>query len=124
MQSAWKRKILLITCKKSDGKFTNHPLLDDVKVVQFRKNSTKMFWKSDIGEEFKSGDFLQKKIIVSIYSAVHVKDTFPASQELNKGISRRRNLCPLMGKNRTSFWSSLQVNVDDSEDVELIPAED
>ena len=68
--------------KKSDGKFTNHPLLDDVKVVQFRKNSTKMFWKSDIGEEFKSGEFLQKKIIASI--SVHGKDTFPHHKNQTK----------------------------------------
>ena len=67
--------------KMSSAKFTNHPLLEDVTVVRFEKYSTKMFWKSRIDDvEFKSGEFLQKKIIAAIASGK--QHSFP-SREVN-----------------------------------------
>ena len=49
--------------KISTAKFAeDKPLLKDVQVVQFQRNSTKMFWKQSYDDvEFKSALFLQKK---------------------------------------------------------------
>ena len=106
--------------KMSSAKFTNHPLLEDVTVVRFEKYSTKMFWKSRIDDvEFKSGEFLQKKIIAAIASGK--QHSFP-SREVNKGMSQKRkdgiikNLCPLMKENRKIFWQSLKVSNDEGID--------
>ena len=58
--------------KLSKAKDTHYPYLDDVVVVQFRRGSTGMFWKTDMQlVEFKYGDFLQKKFI-KIWQAKNV----------------------------------------------------
>ena len=46
----------------SQGKDTHSPLLCDVVEVCFEAKSTKIFWKERFADqEFKSGEFLQKK---------------------------------------------------------------
>ena len=48
--------------KKGVGKDTRYPLLCTISVVQFRRKSTKLYWKtSSTDTVFKSGQFLQKK---------------------------------------------------------------
>ena len=50
--------------KQSKANFTNYPYLDDIVVVQFRRGSTEMYWKTDMRVvEFSHGEFLQKKFI-------------------------------------------------------------
>ena len=48
--------------KKGVGKDTRYPLLCTISVVQFRRKSTKLYWKTSFTDTvFKSGQFLQKK---------------------------------------------------------------
>ena len=47
---------------KSNGKGTNYLLIADISVLQFRKNDSRICWKTSFEEsEFKSGQFLQNK---------------------------------------------------------------
>ena len=51
----------------STAKDTNYPYLRNIFVVEFRKGSTKMFWKeTHATSEFKSGEFIQKNIVTML----------------------------------------------------------
>ena len=50
------------------SKFTEgKPLLDDISVAMFNRGSTKLFWKENFEDGFKSAEFLQKKIADSLF---------------------------------------------------------
>ena len=52
------------TSKQSRAAYTHYPLLDNIVVVQFRKGSSKMYWKEDIRlVDFQEGEFLQKTFV-------------------------------------------------------------
>ena len=52
--------------KASKAKGTCYPKLENVVVVQFRKGSSKMFWKDNLMDtEFKNGEYLQKNVCKS-----------------------------------------------------------
>ena len=51
----------------STAKDTEYPHLRDIAEVQFRRGSTKMFWKISFNDaDYKSGEFLQKKFRIRI----------------------------------------------------------
>lgn len=95
----------------STAKFTKKQVLSDVQEVQFRKGSTKIFWKTDMDNaDYEEGEFLEKKTAMKIsHGAYSSHETLQAP----RGISREKKqdliskLCPIMPENRRAFWNSL-----------------
>ena len=96
------------------SKFTEgKPFLDDISIVKFQRGTSKMFWKTSFADlEFKSSEFLQKKM-----SAKCLKGLFELNPLYPTGApgieSSRKNdiitkLIPLMPENRRSFWQNLK----------------
>ena len=55
----------------SSGAFTHKPLLSNVQEVMFERVSTKIHWKTSIGDEaYQEGDFLKKKVAMSCMKVV------------------------------------------------------
>jgi hypothetical protein len=80
----------------------------DIQVVQFRKGSSKLSWKSSLGESnWKSGEFLKKKI------SDKIKNTKPKYKSVDRGIPLEKKngilkeLCPLMTGSSRVFWETL-----------------
>ena len=94
----------------SQAKYAQHkPKLDLVQIVEFRKGSTKMFWKgSHIEEEFKEAEFLQRKL-QNNFGKFNQKSEprVVATSKRDEIISK---LCPHMKENRREFWYNLFVN--------------
>ena len=65
----------------SKSKTVTYPKLKEMREVQFRKGSKKLFWKTSPVEEYKSSIFLQQKFI----KVMRKKDVFPARIE-DRGI--------------------------------------
>ena len=107
--------------KLSKSSKSHYPKLATVKVVQFRKGSFKIFWKTDpIDVEYKEGIFLQPKFIKARKSN---KKIFAARSE-DRGIQKQKKndiikkLCPLMkNRNRIYFWKNIPAS--DSSDLLL-----
>ena len=106
------------------SKFTaQKPLMDSITVAMFRRGSTKLFWKENFSDEFKSAEFLQKKIAENL-----TKDDdkeFPplypyGSPGIN--ISRKKDiidkLLPLMPSNRRKFWEEIKSFGEDENEIE------
>ena len=71
------RRCILLSCyvysvfshgfNKLTEKFTNHHHMEIIQVVQYKIDSTKMFWESDMSlTEFQSGEFLQQNFAKSL----------------------------------------------------------
>ena len=69
--------------KLSSAKYVHRHLLDDIAVVQFKKNDTKLYWKNTEDEIFKCGHFLQKKIMESLKEDYGLS-TFPELRTSNR----------------------------------------
>ena len=102
----------------SSAKFTQKPVLANCCVVQFRRGSTKIFWKNSMdSDEWEVGDFLKKKVSSALLRGI----AFP-SRCAARGISQSKKtdiehkLCALMPEDRKAFWHVLAVN-DISEDL-------
>ena len=102
----------------SSAKFIRKPMLSDVQEVQFRKGSTKLFWKVNMDDsEFLNGVFLQKKPAAKILHGIQLYPSIQMPRGIgNKKMDIVRNLCLLMPENKRCFWNSLPRN-DNSEDL-------
>ena len=97
--------------KISTAKFAeDKPLLKDVQVVQFQRNSTKMFWKQSYDDvEFKSALFLKKK------AEKAVGLPFPPVANA-RGINtvKKQNILDTLkihlDENRRAFWENMPTN--------------
>ena len=73
---------------KSNGEDKNYPLIGDIPVVQFRKSSTRIYWKTSFEEsEFKSGQFLQKK-----FRDISKKKRLLRKKGIPQGVTRERKM--------------------------------
>jgi hypothetical protein len=73
----------------STAKFTQKPMLSKVQEVQFRKGSTKMFWKITMDDaEFEEGEFLKKKTAREILHGTN----FHESRQTPRGISDKKKI--------------------------------
>ena len=93
------------------------PKLENIKSVKFDKGSERIFWKtSHTQEEFKSSQFLQRKLIKSL------RNDFQRIEK-PRGVSTCKKedivtiLCPHPKELRELFWQNLPVN---DEAVDLI----
>ena len=98
--------------QESSAKDTNYPYLRDVSEVQFRRKSTKMFWKTSFEDEsYKSGQFLQKKYREMVKKQVLLSEKGPErGVTLSKKNDILYKLTQLMPENRRQFWLDLSSN--------------
>ena len=93
----------------------NHPKMEVICISKFSRVSTKIFWKENFEQsEFKSAEFLQKKIAVNAFTG---NLNFPLMYpDGHRGIPATRQeeikkkLCPLMPIGKRTFWSKIAVN--------------
>lgn len=100
--------------KVSSGKDTNYPYIKDMAVVQFRKGSTKIYWKKSLDDsDFEEGEFMIKKhranVLNSSYTPI-VKQQRGIESSKKDGIIT--NLGPMMPQNRLDFWENLFVSLE------------
>ena len=98
----------------SSGAFTHKPLLSNVQEVMFERGSTKIHWKTSMGDEaYQEGDFLKKKVAMSCMKgkAVPVKES-PRGVSETKKADLVQKLCPFMPENRRKFWVDLPVDAE------------
>ena len=103
--------------KKGSCKDTNYPKLCEISIAEFRKDSTKLFWKTSFDGEWQDGEFLQKRFRNDCLHCVHIR-TKPGPRGLNakKKEDILKKLLRLMPENRRSFWQNIPEN-DDSKDL-------
>ena len=98
------------------SKFTeNKPLLDEISVAIFCRGSSKLFWKKKFLDDFKSAEFLQKKILSNLLKGNMIE--FPPLYPCGAPVitySRKRgiidNLLKIMPLNRRKFWTDLKTS--------------
>ena len=101
--TAWDRRV-------TTGKAVAVPLLSDIQVTKFQRNSKLLYFKlSHEDEEFTECDFLMRKTQKDIDNGQAV----PEQQEEPRGIPAWkkngivRQLCGIMPENKRRFWESL-----------------
>ena len=106
----------------SNGAYaSSKPLLRDVRIVQFRKGDTNMFWKNSYDQRsYMDAPFLKKKIKQRI-EMHRSKMPFDIKPTMSFVSAKRKNgiwekLCPLMPPSRRQFWNDLQTAEVNSED--------
>ena len=92
--------------KLSSGKDIHYLLVKEISVIQFRKGSTQMYWKTNHSDDvFQEGEFLQKK-----HRPVIMKGFDVPQKEGPRGVTIQRNktFCPKYGpmipECRKEFW--------------------
>ena len=105
---------------KSVAKDTRYPLLSTISEVQFRRKSTKMYWKTSFHEStYKSGQFLQKKFRDQCLKHTDLPIKGPA-----RGVNMKKKddilykLTELMLQNHRKFWRDLPAN-ETSDDLSI-----
>ena len=105
---------------KNNKNDTNYPLIADISIVQFRKNTTRIYWKTSFDDsEIKSGQFLQKK-----FCDICRKKQLPRKKGIPQGVNKEkendnfRKLLNLMPENHRKFWEILPESLD-SEDLSI-----
>lgn len=86
------------------------PKLSDIRTVQFRKGSNKMFYKSDLEqEEFRELSVLRKNFILSL------PDKLPSCRGVNskKKDMILKELLPYMAPRKQIFWQNLSTSESD-----------
>ena len=94
----------------SNGNYAkDKPYLENMREVQFRKGSEKMFWRESFKDDFKSAIFLQKKVSrVVMKGSDFPKNNAPRGLLSSKKRDLVQKLCPLMGSNSNrEYWSNL-----------------
>ena len=96
------------------------PMLDRISIAKFIRGNTKLFWKESFGANFKSAEFLQKKLSRMIIHGTHIFPELYPKGERGVPLSRRddifKKLVALMPANRRLFWQHIDVNNDESND--------
>uniref|UniRef100_UPI00358ECCF5 dynein axonemal heavy chain 8 n=1 Tax=Myxine glutinosa TaxID=7769 RepID=UPI00358ECCF5 len=96
----------------SSAGFTDKPVLRTVHVAQFRRGSSKIYWKTSIeDDDFSCGEFLKKKVAEKLLKG----QRFPSRNSArgipsNKKDDILKKLCPLMPPNRCQFWRDIAEN--------------
>ena len=100
------------------GKGTNYPYLSDVRELQVRKGSTKMFWKTNHNDtNHKCEEFATKKIRGMVNSSQEVsKKPGPRGVTTLKLEEIVKKIGPLIPKEQIKFWNELPRN-DNSKDL-------
>ena len=97
----------------SQGSFAKEKqTLDNVYIANFQKGSSKIYWKEDFDSTiFKSSKFLQKKLAANIRSKTCNFDKKyplgPPGIRISKKDDIVKKQCPLMPRNRHSFWHTI-----------------
>lgn len=93
--------------KKLDTDINIVPLLENIKIAEFRKNSNNLFYKNSFKDElFLESAFLKKKFTL----------TLPPPVFNNRGINSTKKtkieniLCPYMLPRKRVFWQDLPIN--------------
>ena len=118
---------LLIKKGLSQGKHTSIPYIEDIQQVKFMMGSSKLFWKENMEDnEYSCGEFLQLRLTKMIEKEV-IWPSYPQKYEKNasgcRGIPQSKikgiqdKLCPLMPKEKRSFWQNV-VSCEDNSDNE------
>ena len=100
----------------SQGSFVKEkPKLDNVYIANFQKGSSKIYWQEDFDSTvFKSSEFLQKNLAAKIQSETCNFDKKyplgPPGIQISKKDDIVKKLCPLMPRNRHSFWNTIFTN--------------
>ena len=96
----------------SSGKDTHYPKLNDIVVAQFRRGSTKLFWKTSHTEvDYKSGEFLQKKFRKRVWVGVNdPKKSGARGVQTSKKMTILKNIGPLIPACCLEFWRDLPEN--------------
>jgi hypothetical protein len=90
------------------------PLLASICMMQFRKGTTELFWKSSFDdEEFMHTEFLLKKF-VGRYTTFPCKQS-PRGLEPTKLKDIIKKLCPLMPEAKRKFWEEMTENEDSAD---------
>ena len=98
--------------KVSKGKDTYYPYLDRIVVVQFRRGSNEIYWRTAMRVlDFSHGNFLQKKFIkVWMQKNLISRKPCPRGIPLQKKEDIvKKKLCPMMEINRRAFWEKLPI---------------
>ena len=116
------------TNEKGGGKYINCPLLLKLSVIQFRKFSSKIFWKNNFSEdEFQASEFLKKKTQRAFLNWKPYSSKGPARGITHsKKVGILNTLSRFMKPCHLRFWEDLATSVD-SEDftinIEHLPKE-
>ena len=89
----------------------NYPLLTNVKEVMFKKDYTKMFWKSDLrAKEYFSGEFAKEKYRKTVkLGNPHIQrcEDYRGVQT-EKVMDIIKKIGPLIPKEKLVFWENLR----------------
>ena len=84
------------------------PLIADISQAQFRRNETKIFWKSSFADQdYKESEFLKLKFRKQCKNRVHCPrkgGTRGINAAKKEQIVKKLVLVPLMDQNRVGFW--------------------
>ena len=100
----------------SQGSFAKEkPKLDNVYISNFQKGSSKIYWQEDFDSTvFQSSEFLQKRLAAKIQSEAGNFDKKyplgPPGIQISKKDDIVKKLCPLLPRNRHSFWNTIFTN--------------
>ena len=91
---------------------SNKPKMENIRIVQFRKGSDKMFWKESLeGKNFLSQAFLLKKVSREIVKGnidFFQRKTKPRGLTTSKKADIISKMCPLMtNPENRAYWASL-----------------
>ena len=106
-----------VTRKRAMNKKCVLPKLLSTVEAKFEKGSHLLYYRTDFDKDMESCDFLQPKFDIK---------RLPEVNRVPRGILKEKKdaivkkLCPMMLKNRQTFWESLPV----SESMDLIDDED
>ncbi|KAK2704052.1 hypothetical protein QYM36_017628 [Artemia franciscana] len=106
-----------VSRKRAMNKKCVLPKLLSIVEAKFEKGSRLLYYRTDFDEDMESCDFLQPKFDIK---------RLPEVNRVPRGILKEKKdaivkkLCPMMPKNRQTFWKSLPV----SESMDLIDDED
>ena len=105
------------------SKFTeDKPMMDDISVAMFKRGSTKLYWKENFEADFKSAEFLQKKIANNLLNGKDTTAFMPLYPSGAPGIAMSRKqdivdkLLPIIPLNRREFWLNMKCCASDDED--------
>ena len=103
----------------SHGMDSDYPYVRQITTAQFRKGSTKLFWKEDFGSlTWNSGEFIQKsKRGLTRYLNVQSKGG-PRGVTTTKAKDIRDKLSAVIPNTKMNFWLSLPTN-DNSADLTI-----
>ena len=102
----FEKKLVAKTAKNTD---IIYPLLADVSVAQFRKGSTKMYWKNrHTDQEFQESEFMPKKVREDILKkAEYPLKGGPRDVNSDKKRDILQKIGPCMPESRLKFWREL-----------------